>query len=84
MMYANFIITADKIYDLQYELLSNNVNNIISNSESDYKTISALGMENVEFYRDATKKGIVQNGNYSPPLNLQFHQREPFELRSMD
>jgi two-component system cell cycle sensor histidine kinase/response regulator CckA len=61
MMYANFIITANKIYDLQYELLSNNVNNIISNSESDYKTISALGMENVEFYRDATKKGVVQN-----------------------
>jgi two-component system cell cycle sensor histidine kinase/response regulator CckA len=61
MMSANFIITADKIYDLQYELLSNNVSNIISNSESDYKTISALGLEKVEFYRDATKEGVVQN-----------------------
>lgn len=63
MMYANFKITADKIVDLQYKLLRNNVNNIISNSESDYKTISALGMEDIGFYRDATKKGVIQNIN---------------------
>jgi PAS domain S-box-containing protein len=55
------MITTDKVYALQYEILNNNVQNIISNSESDYKTISALGMENVEFYKDATKKGIIQN-----------------------
>ncbi|PKI13226.1 hybrid sensor histidine kinase/response regulator [Colwellia sp. 12G3] len=61
MMAAHFLITADKIYDLEHELLSNNVNNIILNSDSAYKTISALGMENVAFYRDATKKGVIQN-----------------------
>lgn len=61
MMSAHYLITADKIVALQYELLRNNVNSVLTNSESDYKTISALGMENVEFYKEATKKGVLQN-----------------------
>ncbi|WP_198555514.1 ATP-binding protein [Colwellia sp. 75C3] len=55
------MITADKIYALEHELLRMNVSNIISNSDHGYKTISALGMEKVAFYSDATKKGVVQD-----------------------
>jgi two-component system cell cycle sensor histidine kinase/response regulator CckA len=59
-MTVNFAITSKKINDLQYELLAKNVSNIISKSDAAYKTISALGMENVVFYKDATKKTIIQ------------------------
>ena len=58
---VNFFITSNKISALQYELLRNNVTNILSKSESGYRTISALGMDKVEFYIDATKKGVVQD-----------------------
>jgi len=43
---------------LQYEILTNNVSNIITDSRADYKTISALKMTDVVFYREATQKGI--------------------------
>ena len=33
----------------------------ISNIRSDYNTIDALGMANVDYYSDATKKGILQH-----------------------
>jgi len=58
---VNFLISSNKVSTLEYELLKNNVHNIVSRSESDYKTIQALGMEQVAFYRDATKKGLVQD-----------------------
>ncbi|MFT5451030.1 MAG: two-component system cell cycle sensor histidine kinase/response regulator CckA [Enterobacterales bacterium] len=60
-MTIDFAITTRQISDLQYELLANNVKNIIAESEAEYKTISALGMKNVTFYKDATKKGIQQS-----------------------
>ena len=56
-----FLITSDKIVTLQYELLKNDVNHIVSNSESDYKLISSLGMGNVAFYRDFTKQVLLHN-----------------------
>ena len=46
---------------MQYELLTNNVNNIIAKAEADFHTVNALGMWDVTFYRDATKKNIIQS-----------------------
>jgi len=57
---TTFIITANKISSLQYQLLDDDVGHIIARIESDYKTIDALGMANVAFYSDATKKGVLQ------------------------
>ncbi|PKG93165.1 PAS domain S-box protein [Paraglaciecola sp. MB-3u-78] len=46
---------------LQYKMLVNNVSNILVASQADYKTISALNMTDVVFYREATQKGIFLN-----------------------
>ncbi|MEH6446266.1 MAG: EAL domain-containing protein [Oceanospirillaceae bacterium] len=82
MMAANFLITVEKIYDLQYQLLRDNVNNIISNSESNYRTINALGMDNVAFYRDATKKGVFQNieKNLTPGTSVAIYDSKLNEV----
>jgi len=58
---ANFIITSKQISALQYELLTDNVSYVLEKTESDYATIDALGMAEVEFYRQATQKGILQD-----------------------
>ncbi|MFT7562354.1 MAG: diguanylate cyclase (GGDEF)-like protein/PAS domain S-box-containing protein, partial [Flavobacteriales bacterium] len=55
----NFLITERKVIELQYELLSNNVSFIVSKCTSEYKTISALGMAEVEFYKEATQNGVL-------------------------
>jgi PAS domain S-box-containing protein len=57
---------------LEYELLANNVSNIIVESESNYKTINALGMTDVVFYRDATQKNIFLNivKNLAPDTSI--------------
>jgi two-component system cell cycle sensor histidine kinase/response regulator CckA len=60
-MTVNFIITGEKIKALQYDLLINNVSYILSKSQSGNETISALGMGDVAFYRDATKQGVFQD-----------------------
>ena len=68
----NFFITHDRITALQYELLANNVSNIIVESESHYKTINALGMKDVVFYREATQKSIFLNivKNLAPDTSI--------------
>ena len=65
-----------------YELLKNNVNNIISRSESDDKTISALGMDKVAFYREATKAGIVQDigENLAPGTSIAIFDAKTCEI----
>jgi PAS domain S-box-containing protein len=60
-MYIIYAVTVDKISALEHDLLKNNVKKIISSSEHDYKKISALGLDKVDFYRDATKKGVIQD-----------------------
>jgi len=81
-MAVNFLITNDKVSALGYELLKKNVNNIISRSESDYKTISALGMEGVAFYRDATKKSVVQDieKNLAPGTSIAIFDEKTNEI----
>jgi PAS domain S-box-containing protein len=57
---------------LQYEILTNNVSNIITESRAGYKTISALNMTDVVFYREATKKDIFINiaKNLAPDTSI--------------
>jgi PAS domain S-box-containing protein len=55
----NALITSNKIAALEIELLTTNVNNIIAQSESGYRTIHALGMAEVTFYSAATKNAIA-------------------------
>jgi PAS domain S-box-containing protein len=61
MMCIIYAVTVDKISALEHDLLKNNVKNIISSSESDYKKINALGLDEVDFYRDATKRGVIED-----------------------
>jgi CheY-like chemotaxis protein len=49
---------------LEYELLGNNVSYTVSKSASNYKTMNALGMAEVEFYKEATKKGVYQHKGF--------------------
>ena len=46
---------------LEYELLANNVSNVIVETEANYKIINALGMKDVTFYREATQQSIFLN-----------------------
>jgi two-component system cell cycle sensor histidine kinase/response regulator CckA len=57
---------------LQYKMLANNVSNIVVASQADYKTISALNMTDVMFYREATQKGIFLNivKNLAPSTSI--------------
>ncbi|KPA09909.1 multi-sensor hybrid histidine kinase [Candidatus Magnetomorum sp. HK-1] len=58
---ATFIITSNKIRDMEYELLNNNLSYILDKCETEYLIIKALSMENVVYYRDATKKQILND-----------------------
>lgn len=75
---SNFFITRNKISDLQYELLENNVKQVISRCEFDYKTINALGMAEVEFYKDATKREVMQDiaKNVAPGTSISIIDEE--------
>jgi two-component system cell cycle sensor histidine kinase/response regulator CckA len=79
---VNYFISSKKVSALEYELLENNVQNIISRSESDNSTIQAIGMERVEFYREATKKGVLQDirKNLSPGTSIAIFDSKLNEL----
>ena len=69
---SHFLITHEKITSLEYELLGNNVSYTLAKSTSDYKTISAIGMADLVFYKEATKKGVYQNikKNLTPDTSI--------------
>ena len=46
---------------MEYELLNNNLSYILDKCETEYLIIKALSMENVVYYRDATKKQILND-----------------------
>ncbi len=56
---VNFTIAAKKVAELQFELLINTVNNVLSKSDASFKAMDALGMAKVEFFIEATKKQIL-------------------------
>ncbi len=58
---ANFVITGKKFTTLQFDLLINNVNHITDKCKSNYETIEALGMSEVEYYRNFTKSSMVSS-----------------------
>jgi two-component system cell cycle sensor histidine kinase/response regulator CckA len=61
IIFLNFFITHDRIKLLEYELLANNVSNLMVRSQAAYKKIKALNMTDGVFYRDATQKNILLN-----------------------
>lgn len=56
---VTFITIAHKIGDMEYNLLNNNVTHILSRCEIEYDVIKALGMENVDYYRNATIQQVL-------------------------
>jgi len=56
-----FISTYNKTSDMEYDLLNNNVTHILSKCETEYNVIKALGMEDVNYYRDATIKQVLSD-----------------------
>ena len=58
-VFANFVVTGDKITELEYELLRDNVNLIFSKSESGYKAISDLGMARESGMPDVFAHGML-------------------------
>jgi len=58
---VTFIVTGNRIGDMEYDLLNNNVNHILSKCEIEHNVIKALGMENVDYYREATIQQVLSD-----------------------
>jgi len=57
---TNFIVSRNRISSMEYEYLNNNVQNILEKCESKFAVIKALGMEDVEYFQDATKQQVLE------------------------
>jgi len=58
---TTFAITSNKIQNMEYELLNNNIRYILDKCNTENAIIKALGMENVAYYRDATKQQVLND-----------------------
>ncbi len=56
------LIAADRIAEMQFELLSNNVSYFIDKSKSELKSIRSLGMSDIAFFQNATQSSILVDG----------------------
>ncbi|WP_320827099.1 EAL domain-containing protein [Reinekea sp.] len=63
-----FIITAERLAEMQFELLTNNVSYFIDRSNSELNSVKSLGMADVDFFQNAAKRSILIDGfdNLSP------------------
>lgn len=57
----NFFITSFQMRDMQYEIMLNRGDYIVEICNFEYETIKALGMENVVYYSDATKRKVLDD-----------------------
>ena len=57
---VNFLITRSEIREMEYELLRNKVTHVTDMCASEYQSIVSLNMDHVEYYREATKKLVME------------------------
>jgi diguanylate cyclase (GGDEF)-like protein/PAS domain S-box-containing protein/putative nucleotidyltransferase with HDIG domain len=56
----NFLVTSFQMRDMQYELMRTRVEYIIETSNAGFIETKALGMEDVVYFNDATKRKVVE------------------------
>ncbi len=61
IMIITFMITRFHMLDKQYEIMENRVESIIEICQIENETLEALGMEDVKYFSDATKRKVLED-----------------------
>lgn len=60
ILVINFLVTSIQMRDMQYELMWNRVEYIVDACDAGFIEIKALGMEDVIYFNDATKRKVLE------------------------